>query len=121
MNLFDIVDDFLCQVCIAKNYQYAETHLSEDFVFYSLEGEKNKRQTIAFLKSYLKKHPVYSTTVSVLSCQENNIALEIYFSYKEKEKFLGFTVAENDRVDKFHIGFEIENGMITEACELIIN
>ena len=117
MTDFDLITNYLCNVYIGKDTSYAVNNLSEDYLCHCSSGTKNKAETIALIKKYIKKHPVYSITYSVESKDEDKIALCVYFQCREKEKFLGFTFGENDRIYKHIRSFKVKNGMITESWE----
>lgn len=117
MTDFDVITNYLCNVYIGKDISYAEKNLPDDYICHCSSGTKNKAETIALIKKYINKHPVYSITDSVESHDEDKITLCVYFQCREKEKILGFTVSESDRVYKHIRSFRVKDGVITESWE----
>ena len=113
----DIVFRFLQEAYLSKNFSYVENHLSDDYICHCSAGTINKNEAIRLLKKFLKKHPAYRVTIQVDSSDEENISLCVYLDCREKEKFLGITVAENDRIYKFHKTFKLKNGIIIESSD----
>lgn len=113
----DIVFLFLQEAYLSGNFSYVESHLSDDYVCNCSAGTINKTEAIRLLKKFLKKHQAYRVTIQVDSSDEENVSLCVYLDCKEKEKFLGITIAEKDRIYKFHKTFKLENGIITESSD----
>ena len=115
----DIALRFLEEAYIEKNYSYAENHLSDDYICHCSAGTKNKAETIALLKKYLKKHPVKKIYTTVEYSDEEQVTFNILFECREKEKFLGLTVGENERYYKHIKTFKVKDGIITESWDKI--